>query len=184
MKNHPLLTLTIFTGFFLTACSSNTKTTSDNIATVAATHNAVSADSLAQETLNEVNNHRASKGLVRLKFHPGLNQLALKHSQAMFKKDEMSHFGFSKRAKISQKKHQMGAMSENLHRSWNVVPTGGSITNQWVNSPKHRENMEGDYSHAGLGIIRVNNNIFTTLLLGQSVQTQTFGTGRTPLLGF
>ena len=85
----------------------------------------------------------------------------------MNQRDEMSHFNFTKRAKTAQKKFQMGAVSENLHRSWGVVPSASSISTQWANSPKHRENMEGNFNYAGLAIVRVDNKLFTTLLLGQ-----------------
>ena len=91
----------------------------------------------------------------------------------MYKRDEMSHSGFKKRAKIAQKKYQMGAVSENLHRSWGIVPTGESITHQWENSPKHRENMEGNFNYAGMGIVRAGDKIFTTLLLGAGVGENT-----------
>ena len=157
---------------------------SENVATISSTPAAAPAGGLESETLFHVNRYRASKGLPPLQSHPGLLKLARSHSDAMQQRDEMDHFGFMKRAKTAQKKFEMGAMSENLHRSWGIVPTGGSIVNQWANSPKHRENMEGNFDYAGMAITQNGDQIYTTLLLGKGVGANASSGSSAPFLVF
>lgn len=153
----------------VTSCGSRTPVQADQVATISSQREALPTSDLEQQTLYHVNRYRVSKGLPKLQPHPGLQKLAREHSLAMQKRDFMGHFDFKKRAKKAQKRYQMGAMSENLHRSWGFIPTGEFITNKWINSSKHRENMEGRYNYAGMAIVREEDRIFTTLLLGQGV---------------
>lgn len=180
MNTSLLLTLTAITSLLLASCGTEAV---DQIATTN-TETSISAGGLAQETLREVNRYRTRNGLPQLQSHSGLQKLAQEHSQAMYRRDKMEHFGFSKRAKYSQKKFGMRAVSENLHRSWAIVPSASSIANQWANSPKHRDNMTGNYTHAGLAITQVGDNIFTTLLLGEKIEAESSSSGRQPLLNF
>lgn len=181
MKTHLTLLLSALSALLLASCSSSQ---TDNIATISSQKSVAPTGDLESQTLFHVNRYRATKGLPALKAHSGLQQLASVHSNNMQQRDDMSHFDFKKRAKTAQKKHQMGAMSENLQRSWGIVPTGHSIVTQWKNSPKHRDNMEGNFSHAGMAITRDGNNIFSTLLLGQGVGANTPAGPPSPFLIF
>ncbi|MGJ8725686.1 MAG: CAP domain-containing protein [Roseibacillus sp.] len=177
--------LTLFVGalsaVFLASCGGSA---SDNVATTSSDSTAVPAGNLENETLYHVNRYRTSKGLHLLKPHPGLLKLARIHSNNMEKRDEMGHFDFEKRAKTAQKKYKMGAMSENLHRSWGVVPSGSSIANQWANSPKHKKNMEGNFHYAGMAITQKEDRIYTTLLLGKDLGASTPSSSAAPFLVF
>ncbi len=164
MKTVPKFLTLLATTLILASCGSH-----ENVATVASESAVTSATGLEGQTLHHVNRFRKSQGLSPLQLHPGLQKLALEHSRAMQKKDLMEHFGFKRRAKIAQKKYQMGAVSENLHRSWGFSPDGKFITEKWKNSPKHRKNMKGNFNYAGLAIVQQEERLFTTLLLGQGV---------------
>lgn len=166
MKTSLTLLLSSLTALFLASCGTHY---SDNVATISSERTQEPTGDLESQTLYHVNRYRAKKGLSKLQPHPGLAALALKHSQAMHKRDHMAHFNFAKRAKTAQKRYDMGAMSENLHRSWGFIPSGEFITKKWIDSPKHRDNMEGNYNYAGMAIVRDGDRLFTTLLLGQGV---------------
>lgn len=176
-----ILTLSALTVLLFTSCGTRH---SDQVATIASEQAKAPTGDLEKETLHHVNRYRASKGLPSLQAHSGLDKLARQHSLAMYQRDHMGHFGFGKRAKIAQKKYEMGAMSENLHRSWGFIPSGEFITNKWINSPKHRANMEGRFNHAGMAIVREGDRIFTTLLLGQGTGAQAPSGSPEPFLHF
>lgn len=176
-----ILTLSALTVLLFTSCGTGH---SDQVATIASEQSKTPNGDLERETLHHVNRYRASKGLPKLQAHSGLDKLARQHSLAMYQRDHMGHFGFGKRAKIAQKKYEMGAMSENLHRSWGFIPSGEFITNKWINSPKHRANMEGRFNHAGMAIVREGDRIFTTLLLGQGTGAQAPSGSPEPFLHF
>ena len=144
---------------------------------------AAPSSNIESSTLTAVNRYRASKGLSRLQAHAGLAKLAEKHSEAMARRNDMSHFDFKKRVNSARKNYQMGAVSENLHRTFNFTPAGAAISHAWANSPKHRDNMEGNFSYAGVGVARAGNSVFTTLFLGQDPPPRP-KSSRSPLLNF
>jgi uncharacterized protein YkwD len=105
---------------------------------------------MEREIANLVNQHRLAMGLIELEFNETINQEARKHSYNMASgKISFSHKDFSKRTKAISDVMGGIAFAENVaygHRNAEEAIKG------WLNSPGHKSNIEGDFTHIGVGI--------------------------------
>lgn len=103
----------------------------------------------AAEVLNLVNEHRISVGLdILKKGTPFSTAYAVDHTNYMIDLSEINHhnFGIRSAALESEGAHQVG---ENVAFGYT---TAEAVVNAWLNSPSHRDNIEGNYTHVGFGI--------------------------------
>lgn len=121
-----------------------------------------SAEKLAADILNYVNEYRQTKGLSPLVMNDVISAVAKQHSNDMAgKKTPFGHEGFEDRIKfISQK---LGV----FHRSAENVAYGDldarQVVDVWLKSPGHRRNIEGKYTVTGIGTSMANDGtIFFT----------------------
>ena len=118
---------------------------------------------LGDEVLVFINEYRFVKGLPNLVKDANLTSaLAAQHCNYMISQGTISHDGFADRAEILAN-NGAAAVGENVafgyKDPWEVVQA-------WINSPAHRDTMEGNYTHAGLGIRKdVFGTYFYTLIL-------------------
>ncbi len=105
---------------------------------------------LAQEVLEVINSHRASLGLNELQWHNYSEDLAVGHSNYMVIQSQPSHDNFYER---SARLQQTGAhiVSENVAYGYRDAT---SVVQGWLGSTAHKEALEGDYTHTGIGIVR------------------------------
>ncbi len=104
----------------------------------------------ADEILALINEHRTSMGLSTInRDQQHASAYAVDHTKYMIDKDKISHDNFSFRNNGMKNR---GAISVG-----EVVAFGysnaESVVNAWLNSPSHRNVIEGPYSHSGFGII-------------------------------
>ncbi len=108
---------------------------------------------MANEILQLVNEYRASKELAPLaKDQQFASAYAVDHTQYMIEASRISHDNFGIRA---QALRENGAQSvgENVGYGYN---TASDLVEAWINSPAHRDVLEGNYTHSGFGVIQNN----------------------------
>ncbi len=105
--------------------------------------------------LNLINKHRSSLGKPPLVMNEIISNEAHDHSVRMSqKKIAFGHAGFDDRIGKLLKQLSATGGAENVAHS----PQGAaSVVHNWLNSDGHRENIEGDYSYAGVGIAQAKN---------------------------
>ena len=112
-----------------------------------------------------VNKYRQSKGLKPLKLHETINKEAAKHSRNMANGSvAFGHDGFNSRFdRLAKAIPNATSMAENVqYTSGNAA----HVVDNWIHSPVHKKNMEGDYNLTGIGI--------ATSSSGQVYYTQIF----------
>jgi len=103
------------------------------------------------ETLNTLNDYRASKGLTPLKKANLLSWESEEHDQYMITNKVVSHEGFDARCQTIIVSLGALKVGENIAYSNNSA-TIKAIVNAWLASPEHKKNIEGDYTHFGISI--------------------------------
>lgn len=132
---------------------------------VYAQHKAQSSKSSVQEIFRLINQHRASKGLKPLKLNEAIIKEAEKHSRNMASGAvPFGHDGFNGRSD-----RLMNGIKNANSAGENVAYSQGApahVVDNWLNSPVHKKNIEGDYTLTGIGIATAAN--------GQVYYTQIF----------
>jgi uncharacterized protein YkwD len=106
-----------------------------------------------KEVFTTINQYRISKGLAPLKWISRIATTAEKHSSDMaLRKTGFGHEGFEKRFELLKNKlGKLIAGAENV--AYGNVSTQ-EIIQDWINSPDHKHNIEGDYNCTGIGVAR------------------------------
>jgi len=111
---------------------------------------------MGDEVVNYINEYRIQQGLPSLIKEPNLTSaLASYHCNYMISQQTISHDGFSDRAEILND-NGASAVGENVAFGYN---NAYEVVSAWINSPNHRDTIEGNYTHIGLGVRSDNNNI-------------------------
>mgnify|MGYP001825137607 CR=1 FL=1 len=122
------------------------------------------AISIAEEILQLVNAHRASIGKEALYFNTLANDLAYEHTLYMIEQKDISHDDFKNRS-------DRLIAEENSNRTGENVAYGQRsaehVMQSWLNSSGHRKNIEGDFTHIGIAVIKNSSGTyyFTQLFL-------------------
>lgn len=106
---------------------------------------------MSQEILTLVNQHRTSMGLSPMVMDQTYaSAYAVVHTDYMISISQINHDNFHIR---SQALKSRGAtiVSENVAYGYFDAE---SVVNAWLNSPAHRENIEGNFSHSGFGVFQ------------------------------
>lgn len=106
---------------------------------------------MANQIHQLVNDHRASMGLPALKKDQQYaSAYAVDHTQYMIEKEKISHDNFGERSK-GMKERGASSVGENVAYGYS---TAEALVEAWINSPSHKQVMEGNYTHAGFGVIQ------------------------------
>jgi uncharacterized protein YkwD len=126
----------------------------------------VCASSIEKEILRYTNDFRQSKGKSILVMEDLINLQAEKHAVNMAKgRTPFGHQGFGDRVKaIKSKTGFVSASAENVAYG---DMTAKEVVQGWINSPTHRKNLLGNYTHIGIGVARSKNGrvYFTQLFI-------------------
>lgn len=101
-----------------------------------------------------INAHRESIGLEGLALHDGFSAIARGHSEDMARgRVEFGHDGFEERS-ADMFDQEAGAVATGENVAW--ISAGWEdeaevIVQGWLDSPGHRENIEADFTHGGMG---------------------------------
>lgn len=144
-----LTTLFLGMGLLITLISCASDTTNDdhlNNADATAIYN-YKADEL--ELLNSINQYRVSSELNSLQRIDYLSIKAQQHNNYMIGNGVMSHDNFGQR--VANIKQVLNALTVGENLAYNYS-TPQAALNAWLQSPGHKENIEGDYTHFGISI--------------------------------
>ena len=103
----------------------------------------------AQDVLILINEHRSSIGLDTIVLGTQFSSAyAVDHTNYMIDMSQINHHNFGVRtaALESTGAQQVG---ENVAYGYD---TAAGVVNAWLNSPSHRDNIEGNFTHSGFGI--------------------------------
>jgi len=108
---------------------------------------------LEEEVHQLINDYRISQNLSPLISHEIITRQARMHSRAMAtKRIPVDHSGFDQRVEIISQSLPLSAAAENIayHRGDSHCAEG--VTQNWLKSTAHRNNIEGDYHLTGIGV--------------------------------
>ena len=94
-----------------------------------------------------INNHRKNLGLNELQVINHISYKSEGHNEYMIEKQVISHDGFQQRSQSIINTLGAEKVAENV--AYNYI-TAESVVAAWLNSPGHRQNIEGDFTHFGI----------------------------------
>lgn len=82
---------------------------------------------------------------------------AVDHSLYMIDENRISHDYFYERSLALMQSSEVSVVAENVARGYT---TAEDVVKAWLSSPTHKKNIEGDYTHLGMGIIQNEEGIY------------------------
>jgi uncharacterized protein YkwD len=101
------------------------------------------------ETMALINNYRVNVGLNALEKINHVSHKSEEHDEYMIANNVVNHNDFVARSENIIK--ALGALRVSENIAYNYNSAQGAF-DAWMNSPGHRENIEGDFTHFGLAI--------------------------------
>jgi len=95
------------------------------------------------EIMELINAYRINEGLTPLQNHNTVKAVAFTHTDYMIETDNVSHDNFFLRKQSLQANANADVVSENVAYGFNSAQ---SVVNAWLDSPSHKENIEGDFT--------------------------------------
>lgn len=135
------------------SCSSDSSTeqsTSTSLPLVAVP--AYTYNSLEDETLSLINSYRESIGLKKLEKNNYISFKSEEHDKYMIDHNVVNHDFFSSRSQNIIETLGAKRVGENIAYNY-ITPKAALVA--WLESPEHKQCIEGDYTHFGISI-RVN----------------------------
>ena len=117
---------------------------------------------MANQILGLINQHRTSIGLTGVATDAQhASAYAVAHTSYMIDLNEINHDNFSVRSAglISQGATFVG---ENVAQGYSSAE---EVMTAWINSPGHKQIIEGNYTHCGFGILKNEANVYYYTLL-------------------
>lgn len=106
------------------------------------------------EVLELVNKYREEKGLSAVGFMDEISLQASIHNKHMIERSEVCHDDFGSRYSNLVNAVEAKAVRENVAFGYR---TAEAVFEGWLKSEKHRETIEGDYTHTGISILKDEN---------------------------
>ena len=109
--------------------------------------------------VSRINADRASNGLDPLTVLSGLTTYARSHSEAMEADGQIYH------STADQLRSMANSAAPGWQRLGENVGTGGSVASlhvAFMNSPGHRDNILGDFTHVGVGTVESDGRLYVT----------------------
>ncbi len=131
--------------FTMVSCSSD-KTEDNTDKQVVTSYNYNDTES---KIVTLINNYRVSKGLNPLEIINHISYKSEEHNIYMIDNNVVNHDYFQQRADNLKKVLDAESVGENIAYNYQ---TAESVMTAWLNSPSHRENIEGDYTHMGVSV--------------------------------
>ena len=101
------------------------------------------------EVARLINEHRVSQGLNSLQTINHISNVSEDHDQYMIANNTLTHALFAQRE--DNLRATVGALSVGENVAYNYL-TAQSVVTAWLNSPSHKANMEGNYTHCGISV--------------------------------
>lgn len=106
---------------------------------------------MAEEILNIVNTHRQNIGQAPLVSNDLATQLAVEHTEYMISINDINHDNFDQRANKLSDAENATSMGENVAVRYS---TATAVVQGWLDSDGHRKNIEGNYTHTGIAVVK------------------------------
>ena len=139
------LVLSIVLAVSMTSCSSS-DSSSDTSGKLVTTYN-YSTDELDLAT--RINDYRVDNGMSPLTIVNHISYKSLEHNDYMINNNVVNHDFFDARA--NNILHVVGGVKVGENIAYNFS-TPNSALHAWLNSPGHKANLDGDYTHFGISI--------------------------------
>lgn len=152
IKNKTRFLFVVISFFMLSALSSCAQPHKATVIAVSyKTSNSVSFATMQQDILKYVNEYRQTKNLPPLQMNDAANTEAFSHSVDMAKGTvPFGHDGFNDRMNyIKSKEGFIRGGAENV--AYGKVDAR-EVVNMWLESPGHKQNIEGQFAFTGIGI--------------------------------
>ncbi len=121
-------------------------------------------------TYDAINKHRADSGFSSLIYDDFIAQQAREHSRAMADgKVPFGHDGFADRVSAIAQHLRTSVAAENVAFNLGVSDPSATAVSDWLNSPGHLANIEGDFTATGVGVARRSDGayFFTQIFIKQ-----------------
>jgi uncharacterized protein YkwD len=99
--------------------------------------------------MNQINEYRNSIGLNALDTINHVSFKSEEHNNYMIDKNVINHDNFVNRSENIIKVIDAKKVSKNI--AYNYISPQG-VLEAWLNSPGHKKNFEGDYTHFGISV--------------------------------
>ena len=132
--------------FTMVSCSSDSSddVAADNKVIVTYDYNETEA-----KLVTLINDYRVSQGLIALQVVNHISYKSQEHNEYMIDKNVVNHDYFEQRS--NNIIHVLGAERVGENIAYNYV-TAESAMQAWMNSPGHKANLLGDYTHFGVSV--------------------------------
>ena len=154
MKNFLMILLSAFTisGSF-TACAQ-----AKDLHSRLTNYNNVDLNTINEEILQLVNQHRKSLGKNELKMIDVASAQATQHSRDMMNgRTAFGHDGFNER--VNAVKNAIGFINAAAENVAYGQMSAKEVVDGWLHSPGHKRNIEGDYNLTGIGVTQNNEGV-------------------------
>ena len=132
--------------FTMVSCSSDSSDGTPTENKVVTTYN---YNQTELQLITLINNHRASIGLNTLEVVNHISYKSEEHNIYMVDNNVVNHDYFQQRSDNFVKVLGAAKVGENIAYNYQ---TAESAFAAWMNSPAHKANMEGDYTHFGISV--------------------------------
>lgn len=112
---------------------------------------------IATNILQLVNEHRSSIGKQILETNTLAEALAEEHNMFMISQGDIGHENFDHRADRLFDEENAKGIGENV--AFKQV-SAQQVMSAWLNSSGHRENIEGNFSHIGISVVKSESGIY------------------------
>ena len=129
----------------------------DDITTTEENTEIVEALTISESILELVNIHRRSIGKSILTRNSTADNLAAEHTNYMIAQQKISHDNFGARFQSLQQDVNAHAAGENVAYGYK---TAQAVMQGWINSPGHKANIEGDFTHIGIAAIKNSQGLY------------------------
>ena len=135
----------------LASCSAESadETTQDNASANYTVNNNYTYSQIEMDIADLVNQHRVSKGLNPLEKINHISNVSEGHDDYMISINTLTHALFAQREENLRTTLGAVAVGENIACNFS---TAQSVVTAWINSPAHKANMEGNYTHFGIAV--------------------------------
>lgn len=129
----------------------------------------IEALTISEEILQLVNAHRASIGEHPLAVNNLATQLAEEHTYYMIAQNDISHDNFNERSDRLFDEENATRTGENVAYG---QQSAKAVMEAWLDSSGHRANIEGDFTHIGIGVIKNSSGVyyFTQIFLKKKLE--------------
>ena len=133
--------------FTLVSCSTDSKEDNTSSDKTLVTNYDYSAEEL--QLAQKINEYRVSQGLNSLEIVNHISYKSQEHNEYMIDNNVVNHDYFSERAENIIE--VLGAVKVGENIAYNFS-TPNSTMYAWLNSPGHKANLDGEYTHFGVSI--------------------------------